>query len=166
MPHPLDMCGAVTIPSERLAIVGSIERLAEALRLETIDHVQVSSDMIDIRIDPANRLRPGGDGWMFNVWDHGQFQLIERDASTVVRFTLRTSWAIPTLLLGVVLVILAAWWMLMPPLVISLSLFVWAVVLSVLWTRYISFPRWLRRVLTSSTLTSPRRLKEMSSGSG
>jgi hypothetical protein len=164
MAHVLDMCGTVTIRRDRLVPGSSVSRLAEALQAETIDSVLISQQTVEIKIDRANRLRPGGDRWMFNLWDQGNFRLLEQEATVAVRFTLRTSWALPLLVIGMLLLTLVGWWMQEPGLVIPVSAFVILVILSILWLRYFSFPRWLQRVLTNPSLPPTRRLRELSSG--
>jgi hypothetical protein len=160
MAHPLDMIGTVSIPRDQLAVVDVGERLAEALCSQTIEKVGLSGTRIEIEIDHKTKLRPGGDLWLFRLWTKGHFEVFGGGDKVSVTFDLRTHYSLPWTILILEGSALAFWWRGVPQLGFLLSLFVMLVILSVLWTRYRALPLWLRRVLTSSVLPPPRKLRE------
>ena len=160
------MAGSIPIPTDRLSATPPIHRLAEALRAETVDSVSLCGDRIDVRIDGTTKLRPGGDSWMFNLWTGGYFIVADEGAAIAVKFQLRTDRAALALIAGMIMLAIVGLAMAIPALVFAPSIFVMLVILSVLWTRYISLPRWVRRVLTSSQLPAPKRLCKLSEGAG
>lgn len=160
------MAGSITIPKHRLSSTPPIQRLADALRAETVDDVSLSGDRIDICIDGTIKLRPGGDSWMFNLWTSGRFAVADEGAAMAVKFQLRTDGALLALIAGMITLAIVGLVMAIPGLVFAPSIFVMLVILSVLWTRYISLPRWIRRVLTSAELPAPKRLRKLSEGAG
>lgn len=158
MANALDMTGAVTIRSSDLAPVNPILRLVEALRSETVDFISVENSRISIKIDTLKQVRPGGDKWLFLIWEQGQFEVIDRGNTVCVRFELRVDEA--AILLPLVFLVVALFcWVAASPVAFIFFGFVAIVITCILWIRYVSLPRWLRRVLTSPDLPTPKRLK-------
>lgn len=159
MRNILDMRGALTVRKSHVATEPAVELLAKALRLETVDHVLVNSDRIDFTIDQRVMLRPDGVSWLFGWWNSGYLAIDERVETITIEFQMRvTSFAI-MIWAGMALTSVLIWRFGDPRANVIFAGFCVIVAISLIWDRYITFPRWVRRVLTDPHPYAPKPLK-------
>jgi hypothetical protein len=163
MVFPLHQTGSVRVQRHQRPAEATALRIAEALRSQTVEDVEVSGHHVRFTCTMDARIpRPGGDLWLFSMFDKGVIT-VEAGESLTLRYRLSTTAALRSIsTLSLILALPAIIWP-WPWLVFSIMSFVGLFGGNYLEKR-IRFPLWLRKVATSETLPQPRPPKVASSG--
>lgn len=158
MVFPLSQSGAVRCCGQHGSAHATASRIAEALRSETLEEVDVAGSVVRFRsLMGTDVPRPGGRGWLFVMYDRGTIS-VEGAGTLQIRYCFST--AICFREIGYISLALAVPGMIWPwPwLLISTFSFAWLFGGSYLLSRT-RLPFWLRKVATAEKLPNPRKLQ-------
>jgi hypothetical protein len=157
MPFPLSQSVTLRVPRRRYSSNAAADRIAEALRSETVEHV--ATEGVSVRFVctmTMNIPRPGGQLWLFGFFDEGLISVGGED-TLCVKYQLSTAKAFRHV--GALTLLLATPAIFWPwPWLLFASMCFVTLFGGYYLEKRIRFPLWLRKVLTSDAMPKPRPL--------